>query len=389
MLTKILIALSLLFSSLTADADKHLVKADVTATPPIERPDFINIEGANFKARLDSALAEGRRKSPPTKFWTAWAFDVRPGVAVDLHYRHHEGSVNIVNGAVFSNDKRIETRNLGIFLLHEADGSAIARLEIYNLNREREYSGWPVFWLSRASNEESLSFLKNLVDNSPAVKVRESAVMAVGIHDAQQISGLLKGFAQSSMPERVRSQALFWLGQVGGETGFLNTFLRDEREGVELRKQAAFALGTSKDKAALSTLQSAYSTISPREVKRQIIFAISINENQDDAMNFLIGTARSDVDSELRKQAIFWLGQKAGERSTRFLNEIVNDNDAETEVQKQVVFALSRRPKDEAIPALINIARTHQKGAVRKQAIFWLGQINDARVLSFLEELLK
>lgn len=394
MLTKILIALSLLFSAFTA-TDNRLTR-DIrrestagTSWSAIQRPGFITVDGADFKSRLDGAISQGRRRNPATRFWTAWGFDVRPGVAIDMDYNIHSGNLNVVNGVAISTDKRIETRNLGVFLLHEAEGSAIARLEIYNLDRTREYSGWPVYWLGRATNEESLTFLKTLVDNQSGDKIRTNAVMAAGIHDDPRVSGMLKGFAQSSSPERLRSQAVFWLGQIGGETDFLSALLRDERENTEVRKQAAFAIGTSKDKAALNALQNAYSTIMQREVKRQIIFAMSINENQEEAVSFLIGIARQDGDSELRRQAIFWLGQKAGERSTKFLNEIVNDNDAETEIQKQVVFALSRRPKDEAIPSLINIARTHQKGAVRKQAIFWLGQINDPRVLSFLEEMLK
>ncbi len=37
---------------------------------------------------------------------------------------------------------------------------------------------------------------------------------------------------------------------------------------------------------------------------------------------------------------------------------------------------------------LIEVARTNKNRAVRKQAIFWLGQSNDARALKFFEEIL-
>jgi len=123
-------------------------------------------------------------------------------------------------------------------------------------------------------------------------------------------------------------------------------------------------------------------------VKKQIIFAASINESADTAVDFLIKAAGSEPDREVRKQAIFWLGQKAGQRSLDALSEKVNDSDADTEVQKQAVFAISQRPKDEAVPLLIKIARTHAKPAVRKQAIFWLGQTGDERALEFFKEIL-
>jgi len=48
------------------------------------------------------------------------------------------------------------------------------------------------------------------------------------------------------------------------------------------------------------------------------------------------------------------------------------------------VFALSPLPKDEGVPKLIQVAQTNRNPAVRKQAIFWLGQSEDARALDFL-----
>jgi len=63
--------------------------------------------------------------------------------------------------------------------------------------------------------------------------------------------------------------------------------------------------------------------------------------------------------------------------------------DPAVEVQKQVVFALSQRSADESIPALVRIAKEHSNAAVRQQAIFWLGQKRDPRVLDFFEQMLK
>ena len=37
---------------------------------------------------------------------------------------------------------------------------------------------------------------------------------------------------------------------------------------------------------------------------------------------------------------------------------------------------------------LIQVARTHTNPAVRKQAMFWLGQTRDPRAVKFFEEIL-
>ncbi len=308
------------------------------------------------------------------------------GVSVDMDW---DGKQTFRDGTNISFDSKRETRNLGIFLLREPNDGVISRVEIYNLDRAREYNGYRVYWLGRAGNDESLNLLRTFVEGQQTAKVSEHATMALSLHDDPRVGGILKNFIQQSSVEKVRTTAVFWLGQVGGETSFLADLTRNESETREVRKQAAFAIGISRDSDTLSTLQSLYPSVTDRDVKNQIIFAASINQNKDDAVNFLIDVASKDTDREARKQAIFWLGQKAGERSLGVLKDTIDNADADTEVKNQAVFAISQRPKDESVPLLINIARTHSNPAVRKQAMFWLGQTGDARAVDFFKEILQ
>jgi HEAT repeat protein len=92
---------------------------------------------------------------------------------------------------------------------------------------------------------------------------------------------------------------------------------------------------------------------------------------------------------ETRRQAVFWLGQAAGEAATRGLDSIAVDDRGDLEVREHAVFALSQRPEDEGVPALIRIARTNPHPELRKKALFWLGHSDDPRALSLFEELLQ
>jgi HEAT repeat protein len=82
------------------------------------------------------------------------------------------------------------------------------------------------------------------------------------------------------------------------------------------------------------------------------------------------------------------LGRAAGDAATRGLSDIVVDNDVDREVREQAVFALSQRPRDEGVPALIAIARNNKDPEIRKKAMFWLGQSGDPRALDLFEEIL-
>ncbi len=100
-----------------------------------------------------------------------------------------------------------------------------------------------------------------------------------------------------------------------------------------------------------------------------------------------IGRA-NNVSRKVRRSAVFWLGQAAGDAATRGLTDLVDDGSADREVRETAVFALSQRPRDEGVPALIRIARQNKDPDLRRKAIFWLGQSDDPRALSLFEELL-
>ena len=146
-------------------------------------------------------------------------------------------------------------------------------------------------------------------------------------------------------------------------------------------------LGTVGAKAAADYLLSLASTL-PGRAGREAIFPATIADSAT-VWPQLIRVARDEErPRETRKQAVFWLGQAAGEAATSGLDSLSRDADVDRDVQKQVVFALSQRPKDEGIPILIRVARTHKDPEVRRDAVFWLGQSNDPRAIALFEELL-
>lgn len=104
----------------------------------------------------------------------------------------------------------------------------------------------------------------------------------------------------------------------------------------------------------------------------------------------LLRLARNpQLPEDRRRTAIFWLGQAAGVAATSALDSVVAHDDTSRELRKQAVFALSQRPPDEGVPALIRVARTNPDPELRKTALFWLGQSEDPRALDLFEEILR
>jgi hypothetical protein len=103
----------------------------------------------------------------------------------------------------------------------------------------------------------------------------------------------------------------------------------------------------------------------------------------------LLAIARDDaVSRDIRKQAVFWVSQEAGEAATRGLAELAENEREDQEIRLHAVFALSQLRDGDGVPALIELARTNRDPAVRQRAIFWLGQSEDPRAIALFEELL-
>ena len=103
---------------------------------------------------------------------------------------------------------------------------------------------------------------------------------------------LIKLARASDLPEDRRRTAIFWLGQEAGAAAAraLDSIAVDVRGDREVRKQAVFALS---------------------------------QRTADEGVPALIRIARTNRDPELRKTALFWLGQSEDPRAVDLFEEIL------------------------------------------------------------------
>ncbi len=245
-----------------------------------------------------------------------------------------------------------------IAVLFRAEAGAVQRVRVLSIDCEVDAGGLPVTWLSGVGVAESVEMLRGWVarDAQQGEGPGRSALTALALHEDVSAQRALEVFAAEGQPQRLRKRAVFWLGAARGDAGF----------------------------EALTRL---VASASDPGWRRELVFPISLS-HRPEATDLLIRLARQDASVEVRKQAMFWLGQKAGARSVATLKDAVV-NDPDTAAKKQAVFGLSRMPKGEGIPALIEVARTNRNPEVRRQAMLWLGRSADPRALDYLEEVLR
>ncbi len=91
---------------------------------------------------------------------------------------------------------------------------------------------------------------------------------------------------------------------------------------------------------------------------------------------------------DVRKAAVFWLGQAAGDRVAGELERFIETDGEDLEVREHAVFAVSQRDPDEAFPILMRVIRSNGHPELRRKALFWLSELDDPRVIGVLEEIL-
>ncbi len=98
----------------------------------------------------------------------------------------------------------------------------------------------------------------------------------------------------------------------------------------------------------------------------------------------LLELARApSVSEDTRDNATLWLGFAAGDALGP------DDGADDDDVRESAIFALSQRPKHEAVPALTRVVEGDHPVHLRKSALFWLGQTDRERAVVVYEEILR
>ena len=121
------------------------------------------------------------------------------------------------------------------------------------------------------------------------------------------------------------------------------------------------------------------------EVRKQAVF--SLGQLRAAGSAAAVAGALGDQEGEVRAQAAFALGELRVAEAVDALNKALA-NDTEAEVRQQAAFALGQIRAESAVPALMAALRD-KEGEVRQQAAFALGQIRAEEAVGALTGALK
>ncbi len=249
-------------------------------------------------------------------------------------------------------------RRKAVFLVSQHEGPETERilLDAARTDPDGEVREQAVQWLSQVDSPAAVAALDSILRSANDPALQDKAIFALSQQDSPRARQALKDFAlRGGVSSDLRQKAIFWIGQ-----------------------------GDDPDRSGF--LKTLYVQLKDTESREKILFSMSQIDGPE-SQRWLLQIA-SDVNEgiELRKKALFWVGQSDIPATDLFT---LYEKMPSREMKDQLIFVYSQRDERAAVDKLFEIARTEPDRELKKKAIFWLGQSDDPRVPAFLERLLE
>jgi len=220
-----------------------------------------------------------------------------------------------------------EVREQAVFWLSQVPGSTGLLEDILKSNADENIKEKALFSLSQQNEPRAQQALRELaLRESENSDLREKAIFWLGQRRSTDNTEFLRTLYSRLTNQDLKEKVLFSLSQqrgAGNEAWLMNIAV-NSKEDIELRKKALFWAGQSG--VAIPELAQLYDRLGSgdTEMKEQIIFVLSQRQSDRAAIDKMFDIAKNEKEPELRKKAIFWLGQSHDPRVQQFLMDLIN-----------------------------------------------------------------
>lgn len=248
-------------------------------------------------------------------------------------------------------------RRKAVFLVAQQNepGTEDILLESVRSDPDPEVRRQGVFWLSQVGTDRAVGALDSILRFSKDAEIQERAVFALSQQNTPRAQQALRSYAErGEISEELREKAIFWIGQ------------------HQTPENSAF-------------LRSLYGRLTKPELKKKVLFSLSQVGGEENGRWLLSVAGDTSQSVEMRKQALFWAGQAGvsiGEL-TRLYGSVTD-----REMREQLIFVYSQRDEPAALEKLIEIAKRDPNPELRKRALFWVGQSDDARAVQAIQDII-
>ena len=323
---------------------------------------YLDKDDASLAKKMDRAAQDFRKTGKGDSFFTGYSFlsrhelhqgnledDPRPYlITVDADRIKRRRAYRTQNGEATSTDEGSEVA--GLVLLHKISGrtTKIKDVELIDLDNTYEFNDLPIYWLGEPDDEESFRYLSDAFASGEE-KLRRSLLFIISSHVHPGVYDFLYSAALGDYETKVRENAIFWLGSYKDERS-----LKDLKEiysrvdEPELKKQAVFAFQMSDHPEAVKELIRIAKNEANTEIRKNAIFWLGQKASEESVKALKDVVDDSDEDTKVKESAVFAISQLPTERSVPMLIDIARTN-KNPKVKKQAIFWLGQKSDEAAL----------------------------------------
>ena len=240
--------------------------------------------------------------------------------------------------------------------------------QIVSRHPKSTYAGDALYWqaysLYRIGERSELREAVRLLDRQRTEYARAATR---GDADALlvRVNGALARLGDSNAAERVAER---------GRTTAEQPCARGDRD--DERAEALNALMQMSAENAMPILKAvlAKRDACSAELREKAVFLVS-QKRTSETEDILLGVVRDDPSQEVKKTAVFWMGQVNTDRAAQALVTMLESSTTSSELREQAVFALMQQRSERGRVAVRRIAEDDKAPSeLREKAVFWLGQ---------------
>src|SRR3984885_8278959 len=245
-----------------------------------------------------------------------------------------------------------------LVILLRVENRQTVKIHIFTPECDLDAGGLPLIWLTGVTAPESVRFLLSIAKNGTnELLMTQAATTAIALHADPAADNALEELAVPNQPGKLRRQAIFWLGNSRGRRGFevVSRIVREDSSD-KIREHAVFALTQSKEPEAMSTVVAVAHNDSSARVRGQALFWLAQRAGQKIAESSIRDAIANDPETEEKKGAVFALTQMPNGEGVPLLIQVARIN-PNPEVRKQAVFWLGQSKDTRALAFIEDVLK--------------------------------
>lgn len=201
-------------------------------------------------------------------------------------------------------------------------------LNIYKRKESNKIREAVIYVLSTSSSPKALNFMYEIAKNEKDPKFQKNAIFWIGQKDDEKAFKVLQEIIFGNFSLESKKQAVFALANGTGSRNEKRVDILLEiikkHDNSRVKNEAILWIGQKKSPKIIKFLEEQAFANNPVESTKALLFAIQ-SYGTPESMDLLIKIAKKHPDMKIRKEAIFWLGQRKDEKAMKALEELIDE----------------------------------------------------------------